>query len=166
MATEPKVQTLSGDQAAALLGKSRAWFFERVKEGHIPKEAKGRYSVVAIIRGVMAYYDHILTKQSKSQSAARATEARAVEIEQRVRMRDRELIPIDEASQAMDLVVGAVNSELTGLPARVTRDVALRQKIEDELNGSKGRIAAALRKGQSAAQSGRGLDGADAEDNA
>lgn len=162
--TEQRAQTLSADQAAALLGKSRAWFFERVKEGHIAKEGRGRYSLIGIIRGVVAYYDDILTKQTKTQAASRATDARADEIRQRIAIRDRELIPIDEALQAQDIIVGAVNAELTGLPARVTRDMGLRRKIEDEVNGSKGRITAALRKGQAAARSGRGLDGADPEE--
>lgn len=161
MAASSKQGTLSSDQAIAILGKSRAWFFDRVREGHIAKESRGRYSLVALIRGVVAYYDHILTKQSLTQAASRATDARTREIEQRISMRERQLIPIEDAEQAVHILVGVVNEELSGLSSRVTRDVALRKQIEAEVHGSKARIAAALGKAAEASRTGVGLEGAE-----
>ena len=41
----------------------------------------------------------------------------------------------------IDEICGAFRTELSGLPARVTRDVTLRRTIEREINGMLGRIA-------------------------
>lgn len=158
--------TLTADQAAALFGKSRQWVFNLIKAGFIAKEARGRYTLVALIRGVMAYYDDMLNKQTQSKAASRATEARAAEIEQRIAMRDRALIPIDDATAAIDQVAGIVNSELSGLPARISRDLAIRKKAEAEVHASKKRISATLEKVAGAARTGVGLDEPGAGDDA
>lgn len=158
--------TLTQAQIAAMTGRSKEWVKKLAQEGVLERDGRGAYKLRSVCAAIIAHYEAMTDRSARTQSAARATDARAAEIQQRIAMRDRALIPIDEALQAMEIVVGTVNSELTGLPARATRDMAIRRKIEDEVNGTKGRIAASLRKGSAAARSGRGLDGADAEDDA
>lgn len=153
-------------EIARATGRTTRWVQMLAKEQGIAKDGRGRYAIADLLRGLVAHYEQVLENGSRSTAAADATQARADEIRQRMAIKDRTLIPLDEALQAMEIVVGTVNSELTGLPARATRDMAIRRKIEDEVNGTKGRIAASLRKGSAAARSGRGLDGADTEDDA
>jgi len=52
---------------------------------------------VSLVRGVIAYYEDLQSKNSKTASASRATDARTREIELRIKERSRELIPIDDA---------------------------------------------------------------------
>lgn len=157
-------QTLTADQAGVLLGRSRQWVFNLVKDGWIEKQAKGQYSLVAVIRGAMAYYDDQLKKTSKTAIASRAQEARAEEINLRIAERTRQLIPKDDANLALDLVVGEVNQQFTGLAARITRDVSLRRKIEAELYEAKRKIAEALGSGRELAATGRDPTDPDASD--
>ena len=138
-AAEPK-NTITADQAVALLGKSRAWFFDRVKEGHIQKEAKGRYTLVRIVRGVMDYYDTLLTKQTKTQAASRVTEARAREVELRIAERERSLIPTDDAIEVVDTIIGAFRQELDSLPAAYTRNIDDRKRLEALIDAAKNRL--------------------------
>lgn len=159
-------RSLTQAEIAEMAGRSKEWVKKLVQEGVAERNSRGLYRLGSVIAAIVAHYEAIAERSNKTAAAARSSDARAREVEQRIAIRDRDLIPIDEALQAQDIIVGAVNAELTGLPARVTRDMGLRRKIEDEVNGSKGRITAALRKGQAAARSGRGLDGADPEDDA
>jgi hypothetical protein len=169
MAAQPTaqtVQTLTADQAATLLDKSRVWVFNLVKAGFIAKTGRGQYTAVAVIRGVVSYYEDLLKRQTKTASATRVTDARAAEIELRTRERLRQVIPIDDATLALDMVVAKVNEELSGIAPRVTRDMALRRQIEAEVNGAKTRIAEALVASSEFARKGGALPFADAADNA
>lgn len=71
-------------------------------------------------------------------------DAKAAEIEMRIAEKRRELIPVEDHIAALDIVVGAVRAEFSGLPARVTRDMDLRRKLETEANASLNRISDTL----------------------
>lgn len=157
-ARNPTESVLGVKEIARATGRTTRWVQMLAKEQGIEKDGRGRYAITDVLRGVVAHYEAVIDHGSRSTAAADATQARADEIRQRIAMRDRTLIPLDEADQAMTIVVGTVNGELSGLPARVTRDMGLRRKIEDEINNSKGRISAALRRASTAAQTGKGLD--------
>lgn len=157
-------QTLTADQAGVLLGRSRQWVFNLVKDGFIEKQAKGQYTLVAVIRGAMAYYEDQLKKTSKTAIASRAQDARAREVELRIAERTRQLIPVEDADLALDLLAGVVNSQLTGFAARVTRDVPLRRKIEAELYETKRKIAEGLAAGREITATGRDPTDPDAAD--
>lgn len=111
------------------------------KAGYIPIPKRGHTTIVGAVQGYVRFLKEDARKHTKSQAASRAVDARASEIELRVAERRRELIPTEESMAAMELIVGEVNKQLTGLPARITRDVALRRKIEAEINASKGKIS-------------------------
>ncbi|WEK50322.1 MAG: hypothetical protein P0Y66_22210 [Candidatus Kaistia colombiensis] len=92
--------------------------------------------------------------------------ARQREVEMRIAERGRSLVPRDEADAAMDIVVGEINAEMSGLAARITRDIALRGKIETEVHASLQRVSDALKAGSEGLAAG-GLDAAaDTEDDA
>ena len=61
-------------------------------------------------------------------------------------------IPIEDALTDMAEFAGLVRSELAGLPARLTRIVAERQKVETEIDGVLSRLA------QRAAEKAEGLE--------
>ncbi|TIL59256.1 MAG: hypothetical protein E5Y79_16095 [Mesorhizobium sp.] len=72
--------------------------------------------------------------------------AKRREVEQRIAMRDHRLIDIEESDAVMDEVFGMLKSELLGIPARVSRELDLRQKVEREIDDALNRAADRLAK--------------------
>jgi phage terminase Nu1 subunit (DNA packaging protein) len=140
-----KGQTITMAQAATLLNRSTSWVQKLVTEGYIVKVGTNQYSVVAIVRGILAYYDDLLEKSNKAAAASRATDARTREIELRIAERRRDLIPQEDARAVVGEMAAMVKAEFSGLPARYTRDMAERRRLEQEIDGSFERIAAAAR---------------------
>jgi hypothetical protein len=83
-------------------------------------------------------------RNSKSETDSRVREARALDIEQRTAERARRLIRIEEAEDALTNVVGIIRTELTGMPARVSRDMATRREIEKAIDESLARVCTRL----------------------
>lgn len=133
MATKPDPQTITVTQAAALIERSTRWVQLRVREGWIRTDGRGRYPVPSVVRGALAYYEDQMQRMAKNAAANRVTDARTREIELRIAERSRALIPIEDAEAVVADLAGAVLSQLSGLPARVTRDLTLRRKIEAEV---------------------------------
>ncbi len=146
-----KGQTISPAQAATFLSRSPSWVQALVSQGYISRQSYGRYSVVAIVRGALAYYEDLLQKSNKAAAASRATDARTREIELRIAERRRDLIPIEDAKAEIAAVVSEVRAEIAGLGARITRDMELRRRIDGEADGILGRLA------ERAAEAGRAL---------
>ncbi|CUH60244.1 hypothetical protein [Thalassobacter stenotrophicus] len=147
---KPRGNTLTVNQVAALCGRSTQWVHQLVKDGFVQKQGKNQYTLVSVVRGVIAYYEDLQSKSSKTVAASRATEARTREIELRIAERRRELIAVEDA-RAVVLEFGAiVKSEFGALPARYTREMTERRKLEQEVNGSFERISAAARRSEAA----------------
>ncbi len=90
----------------------------------------------------IAYIRYLRERHSKPSAAdSHLREARAREIEVRTAERLGKLVAVEEFDAMIDELCGVFRTELSGLPARVTRDVALRRTIEREINGMLGRIA-------------------------
>lgn len=152
------------DVAARLLMMTPQRVNQLVSAGYIQRPKRGFTTIVSAVQGYIRFLKDDARKNTKSEAASRATDARAEEIQLRVAERKRLLIPREDAELAMDLVVGEVNKVFTGLPARITRDVRLRREVEARLNEAKGQIADALARGQVLAQTGRDVSDPDASD--
>lgn len=128
------------------------------KAGYIAIPKRGFTTIVSAVQGYIRFMKDEDRKQTATGAAERARDARAREIDQRIAERDRKLIPIEDAELAMDLLVGAVNKELDGQAARITRDMALRRVIEADVHGAKTRIAKAVAESRGLARTGRDAD--------
>lgn len=129
-------------QAARLLMISEERIRQLVKQGHVPKSDKRGYvQLVGTVQGYLRYLKEDERRSSKSAADSRVRDARALEIELRIAERSRELIPVEDALTDMAEFVGLVRSELAGLPARLTRIIDERQKIEAEVDGLLNRLA-------------------------
>ena len=133
------------------------------KAGYIAIPKRGFTTIVSAVQGYIRFLKDEERKNTKTGSASRAQDARAAEIEQRIAEKNRALIPIEDATLAMDILVGVVNAEFDGMAARITRDLALRRLIEADVHGAKTRIAKGLSEGRSFAQTGRDADHAGGE---
>lgn len=139
-------QLIKIEVAARLLMIGPERVRQLAKAGYIEIPKRGHTTIVSAVQGYIRSLKDSHSAATKKGSANRAQDARAEEIELRLRERKRELIPQEEALEAMTLLVGKVNDEFNGLASRYTRDIDERKLIEAEVDGSKARIAGALGK--------------------
>lgn len=151
-----KSSTLTVNQVASLTGRSTQWVQKLAKAGFISKESHGQYALVSIIRGIIAYYEDLYSKNNKSAAATRATEARTREIELRIQQRTRELIPLEDARAELADWASSVRAEFQGLPARYTRDPKERLKLEQEIDAAFGRLSRKISQAEQALALGEG----------
>lgn len=118
---------------------------ERVRQlvasGHIPKVGRNTYSLVGAIRGYLRFKDEELRRVRDEASANGLRSVRQAEIEMRMAERRRDLISRAAAEAAMLSLVGFINEEFGGFAARVTRDRALRDQIDAELDLTINRVS-------------------------
>lgn len=139
--THSAENTITVTTAASLFEKSPRWLQQLVAGGYVEKPVRGRYDLKATISGVVAYYEARLKDCTRSAAANRASEARTREIELRIAERTRNLIPAEDARAVVMMICTQVKSELLGMPARLSRDVDTRRKIEAEVDAALHRIA-------------------------
>lgn len=134
-------QVLTTQQVATLLQRTPRFVQQLAKSGYIEQSGRNQFSLVAVMRGVMAYYEERLQKSNKAVAANKASEARTKQIEQQMEIRQRNLVPRADFYTAQDFVIAKQRAALSGLPARVTRDLDLREKIEAEIDHALRRTA-------------------------
>lgn len=154
---------LTVNQVAAFCGRSTQWVQQLVKAGFIQKQGKNQYALVNVVRGVIAYYEDLQTKNSKTAAASRATDARTREIELRIKERSRELIPMEDAKAVVGEMAAAVRAEFQGLAARYTRDMQERRRLEQEIDGSFDRLSRRTAEAERALETGQVDMGAEPE---
>jgi hypothetical protein len=69
-------------------------------------------------------------RAAKSAAASEFTEAKTRLIQLRIREREGKLIELDEAIEVTDKIVGIMLTKLSGMGARVTRDLQIRRDID------------------------------------
>jgi hypothetical protein len=85
--------------------------------------------------------EHLRQRRPKSQAdeAWRSERARELAIRNAIRLRD--LIDLDEAMDSLEKVVGVMLTEVHSLPARCTRDLAMRKVIDREVVALRQRVS-------------------------
>lgn len=164
MSSAQRADEITLEVAGRLLMVTAERVRQLIKAGYIERTRPGYTTIPSAVQGYIRFLKDEDRKNTKTAADSRVRDARAKEIELRVAREERELIPLDEATLAMDLLVGVVNKELDGAPARITRDMALRRVIEADLHGAKTRIADALAESKGYARTGRDPSEAFAED--
>jgi hypothetical protein len=103
------------------------------KAGWIAQEGPARdrrYRLLDVVQGYIRFRDDEDRRANKSAAHSRITDARTREVELKNAQREGRLIELDEAIDVVEAVIGLLRSQLSGLPARVTRDLHLRYTIE------------------------------------
>lgn len=137
-------QVVSTSDLAALLALSERRIEQLVQEGVIPKAGPGRYRLGDVVPTLFRKAREDARTTTASNKQGRLAEAKAREVELRIAEKQRELVPIEEAVGAVDAVCGMIRTELSGLPARMSRDTNERAKLESELDGILSRVAVLL----------------------
>jgi hypothetical protein len=89
----------------------------------------------------LAYIQHIRERRSRSAADDAYRRAKAREVELRIAERLHKLCLTEEMMAAFEDVVGVLLTELSCLPAAVTRDLQLRRQIEEKIFTMRARVA-------------------------
>jgi hypothetical protein len=135
-----RISTLS-----AMFGCTERQARNLLQEAGVLPVSRGEWDAVVAVRSVFARLRDARTSTELSRARARQVEAVAKKHELATRRAERELVPVEDATAALDLVFGKIASELSALPARLTRDREQRRKIETEINDTRLRMADALK---------------------
>lgn len=153
-------------EAAEITGLTKQWLNRLNRDGYVLKSARGRYLLANVVQGYVRFLKDEDRRTSKSASASRVQDARAAEIEFRIAREKGQLIETAEAIAFVDEALGLLKSEFDGMPARLTRDVEFRRKIETQIDDVFRRAADRAKQAADALASGGGVVDADAEDDA
>ena len=125
-----------------------------LKSVNVKPKARGQFPLKEAVQAVLVQAREARAPDPLSLARARALNAKAKAQEVALARAERDLIPLEEAIAVMDELCAVTREVLIGLPARITRDLDLRRKIEAEVHAGQLRIvrkltaaAAALREG-------------------
>jgi phage terminase Nu1 subunit (DNA packaging protein) len=104
------------------------------RDGYIAKGERGVVSRRAAVQGYIRFLKDEERRTSKVASLSKVQEARAREIELRIARESGNLIELEDMETTVAAILGALRSELAGVPAACTRDLALREIIDRHLN--------------------------------
>ncbi len=133
--------TFSTKQIVALVevGEDRLAQIERA--GFIKRITRNAWFPVETLAGLVRFYRDGNRRGPRSAADARWRTARAREIEIRTAERERKLVKIDDATEALEDITGIFLTEISSLPASVTRDFVLRRQIEERIFEIRERIS-------------------------
>lgn len=160
----PQAGMITAGQAAKLLMLTPQWLRQLAAKGYIPKAVKGHYQLVGAVQGYINWLKDEERRTSKVQADSGLKAARQREVEIRVAREEGRLVEMEDVEAVVSSVWTTLRAELSGLPASVTRDVALRDEIEKGLNAAFARSQGKFREASEALRSGRDPLGADGED--
>jgi len=126
---------------AAFVRYTPTYIRQLQRDGVLPKGSRGEIPFLAGISALIQFLRAEERRSSKSAADTRVRDARARVYELQAAERERRLIEFSEALEFVDRIVGMFRAELSGLPARVTRDLTLRRTIEQALNELLDRLA-------------------------
>lgn len=141
-----RADEISTEVAGRLLMITAERVRQLMKSGHIEKTRHGFTTIPSAVQGYIRFLKESASDRTTNAALTRAQDARAREVELRIKREERDLIQLDEAMLAMSMLCGIVSQQLTGLPARITRDKDLRRTIETEVHAAQEAIATAFDK--------------------
>jgi hypothetical protein len=155
-----KWPVLEAEKMAGLLEFSADYLRQLERAGRFAKLSHDRYSPPAVIKGVLAHMRDDARRINKTSAQTRVQEARAKEIELRTARDEGRLIEIESVEAVFADILGAYRSELAGVPAAATRDLAIRETISAALESAIDRCRARFAAAAEAARNGEEMSAA------
>lgn len=132
--TGPEV--VSSARLSAVLGVGDRWLRELAEKGFLIKVGRAQYALEPSVQGYVRFIRE--TEVKGAQDAATSREAFESERARKLKLEndqaEAKLVDTQLAISAVDAVVGVFLSEVHSIPARVTQDIALRRKWEQDIN--------------------------------
>jgi len=142
---------------AAILGRTDRWIRDLENQGVLQKTARGRYKLAASVQAYVEWRLKAEVDRRYDESDAR----QQIEIERARKLRlqndeaENKLVPTDLGIAAVDFIVGILRTDLAGVPALITEDVALRRRAEDAIDQVLNSVADRFEKASAALEQGR-----------
>jgi len=120
-------------ELAAILGVTPRQVTSLSDQGLIPKAGRGQWPLAETVQ---AYVRHKVqsevsrVKRPAAAGADRLKEIKARREELKLAREEGDLVPVNEALFAMDRLTGAVSLQMNNVPARFTRDVEERDRLQ------------------------------------
>lgn len=158
-------ETVSTAEFARLVGLTPRRIQQVVSTGELPSAGYGK---IKLAEGVKAYVKWRVENEMKG----RIADASDLDAERTRKLRlendetERQLLRMDDAMAALDAIVGQVPADLAAVPARVTDDITIRRKIEDEIDIALNGLSKRFFRAGADMEAGRDALGADAPDDA
>ena len=152
---------------AETLGIGERWVQSLEKQGVLKKSGHGRYDLAASVQAYIKFkieseVARAIPDESSPGERVKAERARKLKFENDEK--EHRLAHMSDAIAAIDAIVGPLKADLSGVPARVSDDVATRRRIEDAIDTVLRGLADRFRKAGSALREGRDPLSADDED--
>ncbi len=141
-----------------VLGIGEHWLQQLEGRGVLRKSARGRYPLAASVQAytqfkVESEVARSIPEETSPGERVKAERARKLKLENDER--ELLLVAMPDALATLDVIVGSLKSDLAGVPARVTDDVAWRRRIEDGIESVLRDFADRARKAGDALAQGR-----------
>jgi hypothetical protein len=140
--TKQDTRTASATKMAEHLGLNRAYLDKLVQDSVISRRPDGRFD---LDRTRLAYIVHLRkVRRTSPQTTARAAfdQAKADDLAVRSAIRNGTLMEVEDALAIVDELMGLMLAALSGLAARVTRDMQVRHAIDAEIFNLRSELAA------------------------
>ena len=121
---------ISTEMAAKLLMISVARVGQIEKMEYIKKVGRNRWNLVNLVQGYINFLRDEDRRSSKSAGASRIQSIKADQLEMDIAAKRRELVAIDDVRLVLDGAAGLMRTEMMAVPARFTRDIAERKRLD------------------------------------
>lgn len=135
-----KTRTLSLSQAAALAGRSERFIGKLREKGYVQTVEHGKYPLVGLCRGLVAYLDEQVARQAEAARQTAATDARTREIELRIIRKSANLIGRADVEDELDDWHEAIVAEMGGLADIEFDDPLAKAVWQEEIAASLARV--------------------------
>jgi phage terminase Nu1 subunit (DNA packaging protein) len=156
--------TITIDVAAKLLMVTPEWVRRLTKDGWISKADRGRYRVVDVVQGYIRFLRDEARRFSKSAAHSRLQDILARKEELNIAQTERELVPLADAMTLVDEIAGTVVARVNAIPARMTRNMDERARLQREVDEALAEVADRIGKLGHAFRSGQDDPAADEEE--
>lgn len=102
------------------------------KEGWIPADGRGRFTVPGSVQGYIRYLQSRINAAKEADNRLRAEKLKREQL--RLAREEGELIPFEAVKDLVLELQSSIRDKLISMPSRITRDLAERQKIEAEID--------------------------------
>lgn len=132
---------ISTSQAAKMLEVSDEWIRRLEKMGYVTKRGRGAWHFLDVIRGYIRYLKDDSRRSSKSASASRMQDVKTERLEFELKVAKAAYQPVEDMFLALDTLSSEMRGSFGGVGARLTRDAAWRNKIDDEITATINRMS-------------------------
>lgn len=154
---------------AEVLGVSERRVQQLASAGVLRRQRHGEW---VLPESVQAFVEHKVQSEirrltkSSAVGADRLKEIKARREELKLAREERELVPLADAIFAMDQIAGTVGLEVNNIPARYTRDLDERDRLQVEIDAVLETVASRIQKCGAALRADSDADPAEDEDDA